>query len=374
MTEKILLKDLLFNREKVARIAGELHRAYPSLAKNEFVRDVVARFPQLELKARISWIAECLERHLPDDYRRAVAILIEAQPAPNNPDLSDGDFGDFIYAPYAEYVARNGCTREHLQVSLNALYEITQRFSAEDAIRPFINAFPKETLKALLSWAADSHYHVRRLCSEGTRPRLPWSRKINIPITAPLAILNRLFSDRTRFVTRSVANHLNDISRIDPDLVMDTLGEWRKSGKQNPEEMDYILRHALRTLVKQGNPRAMNMLGYAHAPDVTLSRLVVPKQVKMNTALEFSFSIEAREDTNIIVDYTLYFQNKSGKLGSRKVFKLAKLELVRNKLVAVAKRHMLRERMTTRTLYPGEHEIEIQVNGKPLARRQFLLK
>ena len=174
MTEKVLLKDLLFNKEKVEKIASAIQYTHRPFKKDDFVREVLARFPELELKARISWIAECLKKYLPNDYKRAADILIKALPAPNNPELSDDDFGDFIYAPYAEYVAKNGCTEEHLQFSLNALYKLTQRFSVEDAIRYFINAFPKETLKELLSWTKDSHYHVRRLCSEGTRPKLPW--------------------------------------------------------------------------------------------------------------------------------------------------------------------------------------------------------
>ena len=157
-------------------------------------------------------------------------------------------FGDFIYASYSEFVAKNGCVEERLQMSLDALYEITQRFSAEDAIRYFINARPQETLKQLLLWTSASHYHVRRLCSEGTRPKLPWSQKVNIPLTAPLEILSNLFYDTTRFVTRSVANHLNDISKSDAGLVIATLTKWRQSGNQRPQEMDYIVRHALRTL------------------------------------------------------------------------------------------------------------------------------
>ncbi len=374
MAEKVLLKDLLFNKAKVEQIAGETHHVHPSFQKNEFVRDTVAKFPELELKARISWIAECLKEYLPNDYKCAVGILLKALPAPNKPELSDNDFGDFIYAPYAEYVAKNGCTKENLQFSLNALYEITQCFSAEDAIRYFLNAFPKETLKELLSWTKDEHYHVRRLCSEGTRPKLPWSQKINIHVSAPLPILNNLFSDTTRYVTRSVANHLNDISKIDPDLVIDTLTKWQKSGKQKPEEMDYIVRHALRTLVKQGNPIAMHLLGFSHEPRVSVSKFIVPKQVKMNTALEFSFVIKSEEDTSVIIDYILYFQNKAGKLNSKKVFKLTKLSLTKDKTVDVSKRHMLRERMTTRTLYTGKHEVKIQVNGKPMARKSFLLK
>ena len=373
MAYKILLKDILFNKIKVEQIAGEIHRVHPSFKKNEFVRHVVNEFPALELKARISWIAECLNKYLPDDYKRAVNILVKALPAPNNPELSDDDFGDFIYAPYAEYAAKNGCTKEYLQFSLGALYEMTQRFSAEDAIRYFINAFPSETLKELLLWTKDPHYQVRRLCSEGTRPKLPWSQKINIGITAPLPILDNLFSDKTRFVTRSVANHINDISKKDPDLALETIRKWQKSGKQKPEEMDYIVRHALRTLVKQGNPKAMKLLGFHHDLRVSVSKFLVSKQVKMNAALEFSFTIQSHEDSNVIIDYIIYFQNKSGQLNSKKVFKLTKLALKKGKSVLVSKRHMLREHMTTRTLYPGKHEIEIQINGKRLAKKSFLL-
>lgn len=374
MAEKVLLKDLLFNKAKVEQVAGEIHRVHPSFKKNEFVRDVVVKFPELELKARISWITECLKKYLPGDYQRTVGILIKALPTPNNPELSDDDFGDFIYAPYAEYVAKNGCDKEHLEFSLRAFREMTTRFSSEDAIRYFINAFPKETLRELLSWTKDSHYHVRRLCSEGTRPKLPWSQKINILITAPLPILNNLFSDKTRFVTRSVANHINDISKIDPDLALDTLTKWQKSGKQKLVEMDYIVRHALRTLVKQGNSKAMNMLGFSHTPQVSVSKFIVPKQVKMNTALEFSFAIQSEEDTSVLIDYILYFQNKTGKLNRKKVFKLTKFALAKNKSVVISKRHMLREQMTTRTLYSGKHEVEIQINGKRLAKESFLLK
>ena len=373
MAEKVLLKDILFNKTKVEQIARALNLVHPSFRKNEFILDVVNKFPELELKARISWIAECLKKYLPGDYKRAVDILVKALPAPNNPELSDADFGDFIYAPYAEYVAKNGCTKKYLQLSLDTLYEMTQRFSAEDAIRYFINAFPSESLKVLLLWTRDSHYHVRRLCSEGTRPKLPWAQKINIAITAPLPILDNLFSDKTRFVTRSVANHINDISKIDPDLALETIGKWKRSGKQTPEEMDYMIRHSLRTLVKQGNPKAMMFLGFRHDPQVSVSKFLVSKQVKMNKALEFSFSIQAHEDMKVIIDYILYFQNKTGKLNSKKVFKLTKLALTGNKSVMVSKRHMLRERMTTRTLYPGKHEIEIQINGTRLAKKSFLL-
>lgn len=374
MAEKFSLKDHLFNKAKVEHIASALQHAYPAFQKKQFVQKVVARFPELELKARISWIAECLQQYLPGNYREATGVILRSLPAPNDPELTDNDFGDFIYAPYAEFVARYGCNKASLAFSLNALYEITMRFSVEDAIRYFINAFPEQTMKKLLEWSKDSHYHVRRLCSEGTRPKLPWAQKINIPVAAPIPILDNLFSDPTRFVVRSVANHINDISKVDPALAIDKLSHWKQSGKQTPKEMDYLIRHALRTLVKNGNPGAMKLLGVSHEADVRVSNFKMPAKVKMNGILEFSFTIQAGEDAEVIADYVLYFQNKSGNGNNRKVFKLKKLTLARGESVVLTKRQVLREQMTTRRLFRGQHEIEIQLNGKPLGRKSFWLE
>lgn len=371
MPEKFLLKDLLFNKPKIGQIAEELHRSYPSFQKKQFVQKVISKFPELELKARIVWIAECLKQYLPVDYREAVRVIINSLPSPNNPELSDNDFGEFIHAPYGEYIARYGCNKKDLSFSLDALYQLTMRFSAEDAIRYFINAFPNETLKTVLKWSKDSHYHVRRLCSEGTRPKLPWSQKINIPATATIPILDNLFTDPTRYVVRSVANHINDISKTDPELAIDTLSRWKQTEKQEPGEMEYLIRHALRSLVKNGNQKALNLLGVSHEADVRIFNFKLPAKVEMNSALEFSFTIQAKEDAHIIADYILFFQNKSGKLNGQKVFKLKRLSLTKGESTVLTKRHLLREQMTTRKLFRGKHEIVIQVNGKSLGKKQF---
>ncbi|MEV4334764.1 hypothetical protein AB0K02_30315 [Streptomyces sp. NPDC049597] len=260
MAARLPLKDQFFTREKVELIAGEIERVDPAFRADEFAAAVVARFPELELKARIDWIAICLERSLPRDFREAAGVLVRSLPAPADPGLSDGDFGDFIYAPYAEYIGRRGCSAEDLEFSLAALREITTRFSAEFAIRPFLDAFPDQVLATLLVWTEDEHYHVRRLCSEGTRPRLPWARNLTLPYDVGVPLLDRLFADPTRYVTRSVANHVNDISKKDPDLALDTLERWRNSGQQRPREMRYVIRHAARTLVRADHPRALDIV------------------------------------------------------------------------------------------------------------------
>jgi 3-methyladenine DNA glycosylase AlkC len=175
--------------------------------------------------------------------------------------VRDGDFGDFIYAPYSEYVALHGCTRDDVDFSMAALRELTTRFSAEFALRRFINTFPGETRAILVGWTADEHYQVRRLCSEGTRPRLPWASRLATPMDYAVPLLDTFYGDSARFVTRSMANHVNDISKLDPDLAVDALQRWRSSGRQCAKEMDYVVWHATRTLIKQGNARAMELLG-----------------------------------------------------------------------------------------------------------------
>ncbi|HYD34732.1 MAG TPA: DNA alkylation repair protein [Vitreimonas sp.] len=368
------LKDFLFNRDKVSKIAEEISLVYPAFKKDEFVEAVVIKFSELELKQRIYWITEQLKNFLPADYRTAVEILLASLPAPADPTQTDNDFGDFIYAPYSHFVATYGLTKNDLEFSLLALKQITTRFSAEDSIRAFLNAYPTETLATLLEWSNDHHYHVRRLASEGTRPRLPWCQKIHLQVEQPLPILDGLFADKTRFVTRSVANHVNDISRTHPELVIATLEKWRQSGLQEPNEMNFIITHSLRTLIKQGYPPALNMLGFSDQAAVTLSDFVLsPPAVKIGETLEFSFVITSEYTQKVLIDYVIYFQNKHGQAASKKVFKLTQVTVTKGQPVIVRKKHPFRANMTTRQLYPGEHIMEIQINGLKHGRHIFML-
>lgn len=413
MEAKFSLKDSLFNRHKIEKIATEIQAIYPGFARAQFVSQTVTKFPELELKARIVWIAEMLKAFLPPDFRQAATVLCDALPSACDPSLRDDDFGDFIYAPYSEFIVRHGCNAMDLDFSLQALKTITTRFSAEDAIRYFINAFPTETMSEITKWATDDHYHVRRLASEGTRPKLPWSQKIVLTPGDAGPILDLLFSDRTRFVTRSVANHLNDISKTDPNFVLTKLSEWQASGKQSDKEMAYMINHALRTLIKQGHEAAMAFLGFSSAtqvdvlsfdvyvfrksPSVPLSlkgdantgdstglrplespacHEATPRkipEVRMGEPVSFSLEIFAKQDDRILIDYIMYFQNKSGEMTNKKVYKLKQFTLKKNQRIRIEKKHPLRANMSTRQLYPGVHRIEIQINGQCVASEDFSL-
>ncbi|MCA9365752.1 DNA alkylation repair protein [Candidatus Kaiserbacteria bacterium] len=371
--EKFLLKNYLFNKEKVAKISSEILAVWPEFESSKFKKKVVTKFPKLELMERVYWIRDCLREFLPDDYQEAVKILLESLPPPCDPTLSDDDFGDFIYAPYGYFVAEYGCQKKDLTFSLIALRQLTTRFSMEGPIRFFINEFPRETIDALKKWSRDSHYHIRRLASEGTRPSLPWAKKIDVNYEDMVEILNILHSDKTRFVTRSVANHINDISKIDPKLVIKILKVWRKLRIQNEKELDFIIKHSLRTLVKDGHEGALGLLGYS-TKDIKVKNFKIntPK-VKVGSSLEFSFDVisTGKEKQDLMIDYILYFKKANGDL-SPKTHKIAKKIINPKETVTINKKHPLRK-MTTRKLYVGLHKLELQINGHKFGIKEFTL-
>ena len=373
MKEKFSLKDALFNPEKVHQLATEIKAVYAELDQEGFEKEIIAAFPKLELKERIDHIRNMLYKYLPTVFEEAIDIIVKALPDELNTNKYDNDFGDFIYAPYAAYIATLGCTDEHLDLSLSTLRELTKRFSVEFAIRDFINHYPEETLVMLDACSRSDNYHERRLASEGLRPKLPWAKKLTIDYTTAVQLLDNLFDDKTRYVTRSVANHMNDVSKIDANLVLEVLKRWKASKKQESREMAYIISHALRTLVKQGNEEALQLLGYPRDPKIKVRDFKLYQEVvKVGEALLFDFSIEAKSECQLLLDYIVYFQTKSGKL-SPKVHKIKKISMKEGESVKISKKHPFRANMSTRKFYVGEHKVELQINGKCYASCTFTL-
>lgn len=367
------LKDELFNQDRVEYLAGLFQDSSSDFNAAGFIGDTMKQLTKLELKERIVCIAEVLETHLAPDYRVAAKQISLALPPPLDPNKTDDDFGDFIFAPLGEYVVRNGIEKNHVKLSLRTLKTLTKRFSMEDAIRAFINAHPELTLMELGKWSTDKNYHVRRLVSEGTRPMLPWSKRLSIQVTTPLPFLDTLHSDSTRYVTRSVANHLNDIAKSNPDLVVDRLKRWRKDGVQDVAELNWISRHALRTLIKQGNTSALKFLGFRPNPKIEVHEFTLLKsKLQPGEAIEFSFDLSAGRNESLMVDYVIDFVKANGTLAP-KVYKLKQLTLIKGETTTVCRRHPLRADATTYTLYPGTHRVTLQINGKPFGTQTFEL-
>ncbi|MBO9444855.1 hypothetical protein [Ruegeria sp. R14_0] len=359
MAQNFSLKDQLFNAEKTRYLAGLFAGADASFDADAFQTQVMSRLLDLELKERMAWIAECLQQAVPGDLPEVAPTLLRALPPPLDPTKTDDDFGDFIFAPLGDWVVSVGL--DHPDQALDVLEQITQRFSMEWAIRPFLNEYPEQVLARMEAWCAHDSYHVRRLVSEGTRPRLPWGQAVGLELSDPLPLLDRLHADGTRYVTRSVANHLNDITKKDPELVLDRLQVWAEDAQQDRAELEWMTAHTLRGLVKSGHPRAMKMLGFDPDADIRAD-ITITGEARIGGALEFDVALSGAGRQPVLVDYIVHFQRPGGKT-SAKVHKLKQAALKEGALT-LSKRHKLKGDATTFKLVPGAHRLEIQVNGQ----------
>jgi len=357
-------------------IAKQMAAQWPAFDQAAFVGSASHQLERLELKARAQQITDALARHLPDDFMHASDIVLNSLAPAESCDLDAkapvvAGITGWAIMPLADYVALRGLG--HFDVSLNLLKEMTKRFSAEFAIRPFLLAEPQRTLDALETWTDDASPHVRRLVSEGTRPRLPWAMRLPAFIADPapvLRLLERLKDDDEEYVRRSVANNLNDIAKDHPDQVAEFAGQWLKNASKNRER---LVRHACRTLIKQGHAQTLKALGY-QAAKVKLQHLnILTPQVTFGQALEFELSLSslAQTDQPLIIDYAVHHRKANGGT-TQKVFKWKALTLKAGATLNTARRHAMRP-ITTRVYYPGTHRLEILVNGKVLASADFEL-
>ncbi|ETW12565.1 hypothetical protein ATO8_11124 [Roseivivax marinus] len=360
------LSAQLFNARTVGDLGAELS-VLPGFDAERFVAEAIRNLDGLGVFARLDRIADAAEAQLPRDFPAMADALEAALPPPLDPERTDDDFGRFIHALPGVLAVRHGLA--HPDRALDLMHAATQRFSMEYAVRPFLSRWPDLTLARMAVWAEDANYHVRRLVSEGTRPRLPWGANVTIDPLAPLPLLTGLHADPTRYVTRSVANHLNDLTRIAPDAVYRALGTWHAEARQERRELEWMTRHALRTAVKRGEPEALRLLGYD--PDAALSVTVyAPEIVRIGATLDLSVMVEADEAARVMVDYRVTFHRPGGRAGE-KVFKLGQGHIAHGKPLRLAKSHRLKPDATTFTWHPGPHRLVVQVNGRDRAEMAF---
>lgn len=377
LKEKFSLKDHLFNKNKVQKLASEIKSVYSDFDEVNFTQDVLNEFPNLELKQRISHISNTLKKYFESNnlnYRDSVEVILRALPNELDATKSDDDFGDFIYAPYGEYIALFGTDEMDFDFSMKAIYEINKRFSCEFPIRVFINLNPDRSMEFLLKWSLDTNYHVRRLASEGSRPKLPWGQKVSLNYKDAELILDNLFSDKTRYVTRSVANHLHDISKIDKDFVISKLKSWMSTNRQDKQEMEYIVKHSLRSLIREGDKDVLKLLNISHTVDVEILNFQLKdKVIKIGEYLNFSFKLLNKiKKESLHVNYVIYFPGKDSQISkSKKIFKIKDIELNKNQEIIFSKKHLFRGDMTTRKIYKGKAKIEIQINGVSWIEQEF---
>lgn len=367
----------------VDRLAVALRSVDADFDARGFRRDATDRLDELELKGRIAHVAEALHRTLPDDVVDAAAVIdgVLALP-PDGDDGAPGGLTGWDVWPIAEWVALAG--RGQPDVALELLSRITRYASGEFAIRPFIDDDPDAVMARLSEWVDRDDEHVRRLVSEGTRPRLPWAPRLAVAEADPtfaVGLLDRLVDDPAEYVRRSVSNHLNDLCKVAPDDTRRIAAGWSAradaaaaSGDvERAERIRWVLRRGLRTLVKSGDPEVFRLLG--HDPDIALRvalELSTP-HVELGGAAEWTLRVESleAEPHRIVVDYAIGFLRADGTPG-RKVFKWTTRDLGAGETLVLERRHRITP-ISIRTYRSGTHPVWVQINGRTVVEATFEL-
>lgn len=352
-----------FDGTVVERLGAELQRVEPAFPRAAFVREASTGLERHELLGRARHIATALHHALPSDYPRAVDALLRSL-GPELERTEDNGFSVFFYLPHTLYVAEYGLG--HLEESLLAQYELTKRFTAEFSIRAFIERHPGPTLARLREWTGDANMHVRRLVSEGTRPRLPWASRLRAFQKDPrpvLELLELLKDDPALYVRRSVANNLNDIGKDHPALLVEVAREWLRDA---PPEREWLIRHALRSAIKRGEREALAVLGFGPPSGVEARPVAIPRSVQLGGTVELRFEVcnRSRRSQALEVDLAVHFMKARGETRP-KVFKVRSVTLAPGEAVVLDKRISFQQ-LTTRRHYAGRHPLEVLVNGQAL--------
>jgi len=360
------------NPTAIQRLAHTVQRAHPSFDVPTFLKRSTRDLGPLELKERVAHVAHALRATLPDPYPQALAIVVKSADHWQRSNEADPLHG-FAAWPLFSFVELYGL--DHFELSLDALRDLTHLFTAEFALRPYLAHDPKKAFKILEKWTKHPSEHVRRLVSEGTRPRLPWARKVAALIESPhpgLRLLEQLKDDRSEYVRRSVGNHLNDVTKDQPDLVISICEQWLKDTNKNRR---WIVERATRTLVKDGHPGVWPLLGFPLQPKVTCSKLkITPRHLQLGGTLDLSFTLHnpSKRSQKLAIDYALHFVKADGATRP-KVFKLKVLTLDPGETLALGKRHPIKP-ITTRKYYAGEQGVELLINGQCFAQGLFTLR
>lgn len=371
----------LLSAQVVTDIGRHLQRASPDFNGKRFKSLAHAGLDALEMKARSLHICNALERTLPADFASAAEVMEAALATLDTPldQTLDGPTGarddglaGWAVWPLTEYVARHGLA--NTPRALLALHAMTQRFTAEWAIRPFILREPELSFAALHAWAGDASPHVRRLVSEGSRPRLPWGMVLKPLVDDPsptLPLLRLLMDDASPYVRRSVANHLNDIAKDHPHVIEAWLHEHLPDASPQRQA---LLKHASRTLVKRGHAGVMGAWGVGERFKGRAALALSSSRAKVGDSLQLQISIRstAKSAQRLAIDYAVHHVKASGDT-SAKVFKGWVLELGAGEERELLKKHSLKP-ITTRRYHAGTHRIELLINGQPVAEASFALK
>lgn len=366
----------LLSKKIIENMATHFKRQWPKFDTEGFVADATKDLDSLELKARTERITAMMIEYLPADFEKSGKIILASLGSPLNDEISartadEKGIAGWAVMPLTHYVGLRG--HNHFDLSMMLFKEMTKRASSEFGIRFFLLNAPEKTLSMLKTWTTDSNQHVRRLVSEGSRPRLPWAMSLPMYIKDPspvIELLELLKNDDKEYVRRSVANNLNDIAKDHPDIVAGIAEQWMKDADKKRKK---LITHACRTLIKNGHKKTLKILGF-NPPKIRKASIdVLTPTVVFGNILQFTLSIssDCNHSQALMIDYVIHHQKANGNT-SPKVFKWRTTTLPAKKTLTSTKTHAIKK-ITTRVYYPGAHAVEVMVNGVSVGAADFKL-
>ncbi|TDL83431.1 DNA alkylation repair protein [Peribacillus frigoritolerans] len=351
----------IYNEAFIERLIFAIEQEYPLFDSEQFrVLFFEDGWEDLALKQRMRKITVVLKHSLPDDYEEALRILYKIAP-------QFSGLGGIIFPDYVEQYGL-----QNWEKSMHALAYFTEFSTSEFAVRPFLLKDPNRMLDQMLTWSTHSNEHIRRLASEGSRPRLPWGTAVPSIKEDPqqtLPILENLKNDESLYVRKSVANHLNDISYTHAHIVLKIAKEW--SGKN--KKTDWIIKHACRSLMKKGNREALALFGYADDSRITIDCLTLhPDAIQIGDSIQMTFELSSESTISVRVEYAIDYVKARGQR-NRKVFMLKTAILKQGENHIISKTHHFKD-LTTRKHYQGIHTLSIIVNGVVKAEKDFMVR
>jgi len=357
-------------------MATNFQRQWPEFDSAGFVRAASDNLDSLELKARSEQITSAMISYLPSDFEKAGELMLASLKIPKDDNVfaesvdEDGIAG-WAVMPMTHYVGLRGL--KYFNLSMNLLKQMTKCSSSEFGIRFFLLDSPHKTLSVMKRWTSDKNQHVRRLVSEGTRPRLPWAMQLPEFIKNPtplIDLLGNLKDDDREYVRRSVANNLNDIAKDHPELVADIAASWMQGASL---ERSKLIRHACRTLIKKGHKRTLQILGYGPPKIHSVEIEMMTPKVEFGGAMQFNLSIcsDSSEEQALMIDYIIHHQKANGST-SPKVFKWKNTSMQAAKTLVASRKHAFKK-ITTRVYYAGMHRVEVMINGVSMGVAEFEL-
>jgi 3-methyladenine DNA glycosylase AlkC len=361
-----LIKDIysVTFYEKFGQAVAEV---YPAFDKQKFIKTIYeGDFAQKEWKDRMKHTTVVFHQFMPENFTEAVS-LIDKIIENLKSKFTDGNLA---YIFFADYIEMYGL--DDFKTSAKAFVSITQFISCEFAVRPFILKYKEKMIDEMVKWSLHENHHVRRLSSEGSRPRLPWAMAIPFLKKDPasiLPILENLKNDPSEYVRRSVANNLNDIAKDNPQIVLEIASKWKGLSK----ETDSIIKHGCRTLLKQGHPEVLSHYGL-ESTNIELSDFEIKTPVvKIGDYLQFQFHLnnKNKEAKTIRLEYAVHYKKSKGHL-AKKVFKISENIYQPNQLTKVDRNQSFKL-ITTRVFHTGVHQLSIIINGTESEALEFEL-